>query len=118
MKIKYKKKLKSYARDLRTSMTKEERKLWYEFLIKSPVRFQRQKPIENYIADFYCDKASLIIEIDGSQHYEEVQKKYDDIRTIVLNNLGFKVIRFTNIDINLDFENVCLAIENLIKEFI
>ena len=67
-------------------MTKEERHLWYDFLSSYPVRFLRQKVIESYIADFYCSKAGLVIELDGSQHYEEENAEYDERRTAELEN--------------------------------
>ena len=88
-------------------MTPQERKLWYEFLRELPIRFQRQKTIKNYIVDFYCHKAGLVIEIDGSQHYEEKEALYDIKRTEELEELGLKVIRYSNYDINTSFEAVC-----------
>ncbi len=69
------------AKKLRKNMTKEERHLWYDFLRQYPVRFLRQKVIDNYIVDFYCAKAKLVIELDGGQHYEESIQRYDKIRT-------------------------------------
>ena len=70
-----------FARQLRKEMTKEERHLWYDFLRQYPVRFYRQKILGKYIADFYCAKAGLVVELDGSQHYEEKQKEIDEKRT-------------------------------------
>ncbi len=116
MPILYHTKLIPYARNLRANMTTEEKKLWYDFLSSYPIRFQRQKPIDTYIADFYCHKATLIIELDGSQHYEDKNRKYDEVRTIILNNLGYTVMRFTNLDIRNEFEGVCIAIDKVIKE--
>ncbi len=69
MSLEYNKKLIPRAKELRKNMTKQENHLWYDFLRIYPVRFQRQKTIDNYIADFYCHKAKLIIELDGSQHF-------------------------------------------------
>lgn len=63
------------AKNLRKNLTPWERKLWYDFLRTYPVRFQRQKTISNYIVDFYCARARLIIELDGGGHYEESKKK-------------------------------------------
>jgi len=99
--------LKSNAQALRTSMTKEERKLWYDFLKKLPVTINRQKPIGKYIVDFYCAQAKLIIELDGSQHYEEEGKIADEKRDAELNSLGFSVVRYTNKEINGNFNGVC-----------
>lgn len=91
-------------------MTEEERKLWYVFLKKLPVHFSRQKVLGNYIVDFYCASAKLVIELDGSQHYEDKGVKADAERDKYLNEIGFKVLRFSNKEINSDFENVCLEI--------
>ena len=92
-------------------MTKEENHLWYDYL--KPYRnaygiaFTKQKVIGNYIADFYCPKAKLIIELDGSQHYEEEAVLYDDKRTKYFNQLGIEVIRYTNREIHSSFRDVC-----------
>ena len=88
-------------------MTKEERHLWYDFLKSLPVTVNRQKVIGNYIADFYCASAKLIIEIDGSQHFEEKGKKTDTIRDKYFDKLGIKVKRYSNHDINNNFDGVC-----------
>ena len=82
------------AKELRANMTPEEKHLWYDFLREYPIRFQRQKTIGNYIADFYCAEASLVIELDGSQHYEEKNKESDAERTAFLESYGLTVIRF------------------------
>ena len=100
-------KLTPYAQSLRKNMTKEERKLWYEFLKQLPIPFKRQKVIQNYIVDFYCASAQLVIEIDGSQHYFEDGKKEDGIRDYKLSQLGLTVLRYSNADINLRFDAVC-----------
>lgn len=110
------KNLKSNSQSLRNNMTKEERHLWYDFLKTYPVQFNRQKVVGEYIVDFYCDKAKLIIEIDGLQHYEDDKIKYDKKRTSYLNNLGLQVMRFTNIDITGNFNSVCEAINMVVKE--
>ena len=104
------------ARNLRKHMTKEERHLWFDFLQQYPVRILRQKTIEGYIVDFYCAKAKLIIEVDGSQHCEEDSKVYDEIRTGKLENLGLKVIRISNFDVWLRFESVKEEIHKNIQE--
>lgn len=92
------------ARGLRKNMTKEERKLWYEFLRTYPVRFLRQKVIDDYIADFYCHKAKLVIELDGSQHYEQAGLLKDQIRTEVMESRGLRVLRIPN---NAIWDNFC-----------
>ena len=99
-------------------MTPWERKLWYCFLSKYPVRFQRQKPIGNFIADFYCHKAKLIIEIDGSQHRTTQGMKADEFRTEFLEDLGLKVIRFSNQQIFKHFPMVCDYIDLTVKSAI
>ncbi len=101
-------------------MTKYERLLWYRFLRSCPVRFQRQKPIGRYIVDFYCAKARLVIELDGSGHYEEAQELYDRKRTAYLQRMGLKEVRYTNLQIARQFKEVCEDIyhhiENAIEE--
>lgn len=82
--MKHNKILTPYARELRKNMTKQERHLWYDFLRNYPVRFLRQKIIENYIVDFYCSKANLVIEIDGGQHYQDKNIISDELRTKTL----------------------------------
>ena len=98
------------AKALRKNMTKEEKHLWYDFLRICPFRFRRQELIGNYIADFYCDKAMLVIEIDGSQHYEPDVLVYDQKRTDFFNSLNIDVLRFTNIEVAKNFEGVCETI--------
>ena len=116
MYIPYNKKYKERAKKLRKEMTQEERKLWYMFLKKHSERFLRQKVIDNYIVDFYCPKKRLVIEIDGSQHYTIEGKKYDKIRTELLNAYNLKVIKFSNLEINKQFQEVCELINyNLYK---
>jgi very-short-patch-repair endonuclease len=98
----YNKNSKEKARKLRRNMTLAEKKIWYELLAKDKLnglRFLRQKPIDQYIADFYCHKLKLIIEIDGESHLAEDAKEYDNKRTHVLNGYGMKVIRYTNEEI-------------------
>ena len=103
------------ARVLRKNMTKQERKLWYLFLHNYPLRFQRQKPIDDYVADFYCAKAKLIIELDGSGHYMPHQMLKDRIRTERLEQMDLTVIRIDNRDIDNNFYNVCEYIDSFIK---
>ena len=97
-------------------MTKEERKLWYECLSSYPIRFYRQRIIDSYIVDFYCHKAKLVIELDGSQHYEKAGQQHDTKRTEYLQSLGLKVIRFSNLDVLQNLEGVCTAIDLLVQE--
>ena len=103
------------AKILRQNMTKQERKLWYLFLREYSIRFQRQKSIDNFITDFYCAKAKLIIELDGSGHYDPSQMLKDRIRTERLEEMDLTVIRICNLDIDNNFKNVCEYIDNLVK---
>ncbi|MBQ2898896.1 MAG: endonuclease domain-containing protein [Oscillospiraceae bacterium] len=109
------KNLLDYAKELRKNMTPEEKELWYKFLSKHPFRFRRQEIIGDYIADFYCDRAKLVIEIDGAQHFEHDSAEYDRERTKYFESLGISVIRFLNRNINSDFENTCQYIDKTIK---
>ncbi len=113
--IKYNSDLKELARELRNNMTKEERKLWYEYLRNSKAHFLRQKIIGNYIVDFYSNSTKVVIELDGGQHYDEENIKKDKIRDKYLIGLGLKVLRYTNIDINTNFEAVCNDIQKNLK---
>ena len=110
------KNLNSAAKELRKNMTPEEKHLLYDFLKNYPVQFNRQKVIGNYITDFYCKKANLVIEIDGAQHFEHDNSEYDKARTDYLNSVGIEVIRFLNKDINYNFNNTCKYIDNIIKK--
>ena len=102
------------AKTLRKNMTPWERKLWYEFLRYYPIRFQRQKAIGNYIVDFYCAKAKLIIELDGSQHYEpDYQEK---VRTKELEGMNLIILRICNLDIDRIFSGVCEYIDLNVKK--
>jgi len=110
--------LTANAKSLRKNMTKEERHLWYDFLRNYPVRFLRQKVIDNYIVDFYCHCARLIIELDGSQHYEEKGMLYDSIRTQRLETHDLLVVRIPNNAVNENFRGVCEYIDNMIQSSI
>lgn len=103
------------AKTLRKNMTPWERKLRYEFLREYPIRFQRQKAIENYIVDFYCAKAGLVIELDGSQHYNKSKAVKDNIRTERLKESGLTVLRIPNNDIDESFYEVCEFIDRTVK---
>lgn len=115
MKYNHNKSLVSVGRILRKNMTKEERHLWYDFLRGYSVRFIRQKIIGNYIVDFYCAKANLVIELDGSQHYEESCINKDAQRTKYLESQGLKVIRIPNNEISNNFRGICEFIDNEVK---
>lgn len=110
------KNLTKTSQNLRRNMTKEERHLWYDFLKSYPVQFNRQRVIGNYIVDFYCHKAKLIIELDGSQHYQEANREYDDSRTKYLNSLGLALVRIPNNEIRESFPSVCELIDQVVKD--
>ena len=116
MESKHNKNLVPIAKNLRKNMTKEERHLWYEFLRNYPVRFSRQKILGKYIVDFYCAKAKLVLELDGSQHYEEKGIKEDTQRTEFLKDYGLTVIRIPNNEINNNFYGVCEYIDEVVKK--
>ncbi len=109
------KKMLSHARELRREMTPQERKLWYLFLRSYPVKFYRQRVIGPYIADFYCSAANLVVEIDGSQHYEPQGQAYDEKRTEILSTYDLEVLRFSNREINTAFQAVCEQIDAAVK---
>lgn len=96
-------------------MTPQERKLWYLFLRKYPTKFQRQKTVGGFIVDFFCEKALLAVELDGSPHFTEHGTDYDTDRTILLRKGHIDVIRFTNNDVDYHFEEVCSAIDEKVK---
>ena len=108
------KRLKDRAKELRKHATKQENRLWYDFLRKYRLQFYRQRIIDNYIVDFYCPKAKLVIELDGPQHYEKEAVEYDTLRTEILNSLGLSVLRFSNREIDEHFDAVCHGIERAI----
>jgi very-short-patch-repair endonuclease len=110
----YNKKLLDKARFLRKEMTPQEKQLWYQFLKTYPIKIYKQRPIGYFIADFYCSKAKLVIELDGSQHYTEDGKEYDEFRSNAISTLGVDIIRFSNIDIDENFEGVCFEIDKSI----
>ena len=115
MQSKYNKQLVSFAKQLRNEMTKEERHLWYDFLRTYPVRFSRQKILGKYIADFYCAEAKLVIELDGSQHYEDRNMEKDGERTAFLEAYSLTVIRIPNNEVNGNFTGVCEYIDSVVK---
>lgn len=103
------------AKSLRKNMTKEEKHLWYDFLKKHELQFYRQKVIGKYIVDFYCPSVKLVIELDGSQHFEEKGIEYDTERTKYLEQFGVVVVRISNDEINYNFDNTCEYLEALIN---
>ena len=116
MSLPYNGKVLDNAKDLRKEMTRQEKHLWYDFLRSYYVRFQRQKTIGNYVADFYCHSAKLVIEIDGLQHYSFEAYEYEKNRTEYLNSLGIMVLRYKNSEIDGDFRRVCIQIDHIVKQ--
>ena len=104
------------AKESRRKMTPHERKLWYLFLRNYPIKIYKQRIIGSFIVDFYCHRAKLVIEIDGSQHYEENGIAYDEERSAYLQSLGLKVVRYSNREITWNFKKVCEQIDGLIRE--
>ena len=116
MQSKHNKQLVPLAKQLRREMTKEERHLWYDFLRSYPVRFSRQKVLGKYIAAFYSAGARLVIELDGSQHYEDRNKEKDAERTSFLEGYGLTVLRIPNSEISGNFRGVCEYIDAAVKQ--
>ena len=104
------------AKQLRKDMTPHERKLWYLFLRKYPVKIYKQRIIDSFIVDFYCASARLVIELDGSQHYTLQGQTYDNERSKILESYNLKVIRFSNYEIDTMFDSVCEVIDREIKK--
>lgn len=100
-------KLTNRSQRLRKEMTAEEKQLWYQFLKSLPFTFHRQKVIGSYIVDFFCAKAMLVIELDGTQHYEEDGIDADAQRDAFLRSLGITVLRYSNRQIHREFSRVC-----------
>ena len=104
------------ARTLRKNMTPQEKHLWYDFLRHYPIKIYKQRIIGNYIADFYCSAARIVIEIDGAQHFTPDGKLHDEARTETLNRYGLMVLRFTNSDVDYRFDAVCAMIDKIIMQ--
>ncbi|MDB9305584.1 MULTISPECIES: endonuclease domain-containing protein [Cyanophyceae] len=102
------------AKTLRKNMTKAEKKLWYDYLRNFQFRVHRQRPIDNFIVDFYCPNLSLVIEVDGESHSTDLAQNYDRERTQILEGYGLRIIRFTNQEVLNAFAGVCATIEELI----
>ena len=115
MQSKYNSDLIPLAKELRKNMTKEERHLWYDFLRSYPVKFTRQKVLGKYIADFYSAEAKLIIELDGSQHYEKENQRKDQNRTEFLESYGLRVVRIPNNEVMRNFRGVCEYIDMIVQ---
>jgi len=111
----YNPKLKLRARQMRNEMTAAEKKLWYGYLEQDRNRWLRQKPIGDYIIDFYCPKLKLVIEVDGTTHLENKDKVYDKKRTEELEKLGIKILRFWNNDILDGLAEVANIVKQQIK---
>ena len=118
MERKHNKEIVPLAKNLRRNMTKEERHLWYDFLKTYEIKFLRQKILGKYIVDFYCAKAKLVVEIDGSQHFEDNAILHDEERTEYLKNFGITVLRVTNLDVNKNFNGVCEYIDEKVKQIL
>ena len=116
MQSKHNKQLVPLAKQLRKEMTKEERHLWYDFLRTYPIRFSRQKVLGKYIADFYSAEAKLVIEPDGSQHYENDNVEKDTERTDFLKSYGLRVLRIPNNEVARNFRGVCECIDAAVKQ--
>ena len=113
---KYNKALVSPAKYLRKNMTPEERHLWYDFLRSYPIRFSRQKILGKYIADFYCAQAKLVIELDGSQHFDQAGLAHDAKRDAFLQGYDITVLRVPNNEVNHNFQGVCEHIDRLVQQ--
>lgn len=108
--------LKEYAKQLRKSMTEAETILWEELRQLDGYHFRRQHPINDFIADFICLSAHLIIEVDGKYHDVSQQQTEDDMRTNALNKMGYTVVRFTNEEIITDVDRVVDEIYDILDE--
>lgn len=114
--IRRNKKLTNIAKSMRKEMTPHERKLWFLFLRNYPIKIYKQRIIDSYVVDFYCDRAKLVIEVDGSQHFEPDEHKNDCIRTENLSKYGLLVLRYSNREIDRQFREVCEQIHRVIME--
>ena len=115
MSLPYNKELIQRAQELRISMTPQENILWHGVLKNLPLRFQRQKVIGHYIADFYCHKAKLVIEVDGNQHNAKKAREYDCIRTQTFESMGLQVLRFTNREIEDNLAQIRMKIDQVLR---
>ena len=104
------------AQTLRRRMTKEEKHLWYDGLKYLPITVQRQKVIGPYIVDFYIASVNVVIEVDGSQHWDIVHRQKDEVRDTYFSQQGITVLRYSNEMIHTSFRDVCDDIWNVICE--
>ena len=114
--IPYRRDLKRPSQSLRRDPSPAERKLWYEFLRALPTKFTRQKPLGHYVVDFYCASERLAIEVDGDSHFSDRAQEYDERRTMQIQAVGVKVVRFSKAEVMHDFEGVCAAILRIIAK--
>ena len=114
--MQHNKKLTSLSQELRKNMTKEERQLWYHYLRKHPIRFRRQVTCGQYILDFYCAKAKLAVELDGSQHFDSDAAEKEAVRNQYLKSLGIYVLHIPNNEIWQNLQGVCQQIDILISK--
>ena len=110
----YDSRLNERAKELRRKMTPQERKLWFSFLRGYPIKIYRQRVIKFFVVDFYCAEARLVIELDGSQHYTEQGRAYDEERSAIMEGYGIEVLRFSNRDVDCAFDAVCERIDQRI----
>ena len=111
----YDPRMRERVQELRHKITPMEKKLWYSFLRTYPVKMYKQRPNRTFVADFYCPLARLVIELDGSQHYTEQGKAYDEERSQILNLYDLEVLRFTNLELDQQFDAVCEVIDREVK---
>lgn len=116
MKWFYNKDINNIAKTLRKQMTRQERHLWYDFLRNYYVKVYRQRTIDNYVADFYCPAAKLVVELDGGQHYTEKKMLVDKHRSLIINQCGIHVVRIPNNEIDNNFYSVCTYLDSIIKK--
>ena len=112
----YHRKLVAHSRVLRRALTPAEKRLWFDFLRHLPAKFTRQKPLGDYVADFYCACHRLVVEIDGDSHFTAAGVKRDSVRDAALRHMGLNLVRFTNEDVMQRFEAVCLEIAALLEK--
>ena len=112
----YNAELKDRSRQLRKNMTRQERHLWYDFLRDYPIKIYRQRSIDRFIADFYCSRAHIVIEVDGGQHYESNGLARDAERSAIIQNYNLAVVRVSNAEVDQNFFGVCEFIDRRIKE--
>ncbi len=112
----YRQSLTRRAQSMRSDPTPAERKLWFQYLRTVPQKLTRQKPLARYVVDFYCSSRRLVIELDGDSHFHDAARSYDANRTRELEQMGLRVLRFTNRDVLENFESVCLRVKQILNE--